>query len=108
MTVKEKPKFLEANKDMTMVEQLEIYLTNKLTTDKLHEPNKTIDPEYYDWYVANKKQSFEEFYNITIEKSIFFKVETNKGNRYFVTNGKDWTDIWAFKEVSEEHFNCID
>lgn len=99
--------YAEVTEEMTKVEQLEIDLNNKLVTDKLSEPNKVADPEYYEWYVENKKQSFNEVENVTVEKTIFFKVETDQGNRYYTTNGMKYDGTWFFEEVSEAHFNNI-
>lgn len=99
--------YTEVTEEMTKVEQLEVSLNNNLVTDKLSEPNKVSDPEYYEWYVKNKKQSFNEVKSVSVEKTIFFKVETDKGNRYYVTDGQDWTGEWFFVEVSETHFNNV-
>ncbi len=107
--VKEKSelKYTAVKKEMTKVEQLEVTLKNKLVTDKLSEPNKEIDPEYYEWYVKNKKQKFNEVYSVEEVKAIFLKVETDNGVKYYETNGMNFDDTWFFEEVSEEHFNNI-
>lgn len=99
--------YTEVTKEMTKVEQLEVTLNNLLVTDKLSEGNKVTDPEYYEWYVKNKKQSFNAVENVSVAKTIFFEVETDQGVKYYVTDGMKYDDTWFFIEVSEEHFNNI-
>lgn len=100
--------YTEVTKEMTKVEQLEVTLKNLLVTDKLSEGNKVTDPEYYEWYLENKKQSFNEVKNVSVAKTIFFKVETDQGVKYYVADEMKYDDTWFFVEVSAEHFNNID
>lgn len=95
--------YTDVTSEMTKEEQLEAKLRNKLVTDKLNEPNKEIDPEYYEWYVENKKQTFNEVYSVEVIKTICFKVETDNGTKYYTTDEMNFDDTWFFVEINEEY-----
>lgn len=99
--------YLEKTEGMTKVEQLEIDLKNKLMVDAAVEAEREIDPEWYEEYSKTEMQDFKEIEGIKKVKAIFYEVQTDNGNRYYLDSREVWNGIWNFKQVSEEHFNNI-
>lgn len=101
-------KYLEKTEGMTKVEQLEIDLKNNLMTDAAVEAVKETEKEWYEEYSQTEMQDFKEVISVKEVKAIFYKVETDNGNKYYVDSHELWNGIWKFEEVSENHFNSID
>lgn len=100
-------KYLEKTEGMTKVEQLEIALKNNLMMDAAVEAVKETEKEWYEEYSQTEMLDFKEVRSVKEAKTIFYKVETDNGNRYYVDSHESWTGIWNFEEVSENHFDSI-
>lgn len=101
-------KYIEKTAGMSKVEQLEINLLNNIMTDEAVRTIEEDDPEWYKEYSESKMLDFTEVLSVSKVKAIFYKVETENGNRYFVDSHEEWEGIYKFEEVSESHFDNID